>query len=74
MKEVAQRALSLLDLTSLNDNDTEETVVALCAKAHGDFGKTAAVCTMILVYGIAMIIRSFPCLTACLILHNKCCG
>ena len=44
MKEVAQRALSLLDLTSLNDNDTEETVVALCAKAHGDFGKTAAVC------------------------------
>lgn len=44
MKEVAQKALSLLDLTSLNDNDTEETVVALCAKAHGDFGKTAAVC------------------------------
>lgn len=44
MKEVAARALALLDLTSLNDDDTNEKIVALCAKAHGDFGKTAAVC------------------------------
>lgn len=44
MKEVAKRALSLLDLTSLNDNDTEQDVVVLCGKAHGEFGKTAAVC------------------------------
>ena len=44
MKEIAQKALSLLDLTSLNDDDTDETVVALCDKAHGEFGKTAAVC------------------------------
>ena len=44
MKEVAQKALSLLDLTSLNDDDTEEKVIALCAKSHGEFGKTAAVC------------------------------
>lgn len=44
MKEAAARALALLDLTSLNDNDTDAVVVDLCAKAHGDFGKTAAVC------------------------------
>ena len=44
LKEIAQKALSLLDLTSLNDDDTDETVVALCDKAHGEFGKTAAVC------------------------------
>ena len=44
MKEQAKRALGLLDLTSLNDNDTDETVVSLCRKAHGEFGHTAAVC------------------------------
>lgn len=44
MKEIAAKALSLLDLTSLNDDDTAEKIVALCAKAHGEFGKTAAVC------------------------------
>lgn len=44
LKEQAARALALLDLTSLNDTDTEETVKTLCAKAHGEFGHTAAVC------------------------------
>lgn len=44
MKETAARALALLDLTSLNDDDTDEKIVALCKKAHGEFGKTAAVC------------------------------
>lgn len=44
MKEIAKRGLAALDLTSLNDNDTEQTVIDLCAKAHGDFGHTAAVC------------------------------
>ncbi len=44
LKEQAARALGLLDLTSLNDSDTEETVKDLCAKAHGEFGHTAAVC------------------------------
>lgn len=44
MKEIAQKALSLLDLTSLNDNDTSDVVVDLCNKSHGEFGKTAAVC------------------------------
>ena len=44
LKEQAARALALLDLTSLNDTDTEETVKTLCAKAHGEFGHTAAIC------------------------------
>ena len=44
LKEQAARALALLDLTSLNDTDTEETVKTLCAKSHGEFGHTAAVC------------------------------
>ncbi len=44
MKEQAKRALGLLDLTSLNDNDTDEVVASLCRKAHGEFGHTAAVC------------------------------
>lgn len=44
MKEQALRALGLLDLTSLNDTDTDETIIGLCAKAHGEFGHTAAVC------------------------------
>lgn len=44
MKEQAKRALGLLDLTSLNDNDTDEAVITLCRKAHGEFGHTAAVC------------------------------
>lgn len=42
--EVAARALALLDLTSLNDDDTDEKIIALCKKAHGEFGHTAAVC------------------------------
>lgn len=44
MKDIAAKAMSLMDLTSLNDNDTEEKIVKLCAQAHGDFGHTAAVC------------------------------
>ena len=44
MKEVAKRALASLDLTSLNDDDTDEKIIDLCKKAHGDFGHTAAVC------------------------------
>ena len=44
VKAVAQRALTLLDLTSLNDGDTEADVTALCRRAVTDFGHTAAVC------------------------------
>jgi deoxyribose-phosphate aldolase len=40
----AKRALGLLDLTSLNDTDTEATVEKLCAKATIKFGTVAAVC------------------------------
>lgn len=44
MKEIAKRGLESLDLTSLNDTDTEQTIIDLCAKSHGGFGHTAAVC------------------------------
>lgn len=40
----AQRALGLMDLTTLNANDTEEKVVALCQQAKSPLGNTAAVC------------------------------
>ena len=43
-KAVAARALSLLDLTSLNDDDDEAAVDALYARARTDFGPVAAVC------------------------------
>lgn len=44
MKTVALRALGLLDLTSLNDGDTEDTVRALCQKGQTPHGNVAAVC------------------------------
>lgn len=40
----ARLALACLDLTSLNDADTEADVVKLCARANGPFGAVAAVC------------------------------
>ncbi len=40
----AQRALGLMDLTTLNDDDTREKVIALCRLANSPAGKTAAVC------------------------------
>lgn len=40
----ARLALACLDLTSLNDADTEADVVTLCARAQGRFGPVAAVC------------------------------
>jgi deoxyribose-phosphate aldolase len=43
-KSSAQRILSLIDLTNLNDDCTEDNVVELCSRAHGEFGNTAAVC------------------------------
>lgn len=44
LKQAAQTALSLMDLTTLNDNDTDEKVIALCQSAKTDFGTPAAVC------------------------------
>lgn len=43
-KHIAQQALYLMDLTTLNDNDTDEKVIALCQQANTDFGTPAAVC------------------------------
>ncbi|WP_046155500.1 deoxyribose-phosphate aldolase [Chromobacterium vaccinii] len=42
--EAARRALSLMDLTTLNDDDTDEKVAALCCKAKSPDGTVAAVC------------------------------
>lgn len=41
---VAQQTLGLIDLTTLNDNDTNETVIELCKKAKTDFGSVPAIC------------------------------
>lgn len=43
-QQAARRALGLLDLTSLGDSDTEEIIAALCKRANGPAGHTAAVC------------------------------
>ncbi len=43
-QQAARIALACLDLTSLNDGDTEADVIALCARAHGLHGTVAAVC------------------------------
>lgn len=38
------RALKLMDLTTLNDDDTDEKVIALCHQAKTPVGTTAAIC------------------------------
>lgn len=40
----ARLALSCLDLTSLNDQDSEADIARLCARAQSPFGPVAAVC------------------------------
>lgn len=40
----ARIMIRLLDLTSLNDNDTEYSIEELCRKARTPYGNTAAVC------------------------------
>lgn len=44
LKDSAKTALSLMDLTTLNDNDTDEKVITLCQQANTTFGTPAAVC------------------------------
>ncbi len=44
LKHYAKLALSLMDLTSLNDDDTDEKIIELCQKANSQFGQTSAVC------------------------------
>ncbi|MCG8694693.1 MAG: deoxyribose-phosphate aldolase [Minwuiales bacterium] len=43
-KDLAARALPLLDLTSLNDGDTDADIRALCRRAETPAGAVAAVC------------------------------
>lgn len=40
----SRQALQLMDLTSLNDNDTPEVIIDLCRRAKTSAGNTAAVC------------------------------
>lgn len=40
----ARRVLALIDLTDLDDHCTPEAIDALCDRANGPFGHTAAVC------------------------------
>lgn len=43
-KEIAERALGLIDLTNLNDDCTPDAIIELCKRARTKFGNTAAVC------------------------------
>ncbi|SDI95589.1 deoxyribose-phosphate aldolase [Ferrimonas sediminum] len=44
IKAIAQRALQLMDLTTLNDDDTDQKVIDLCHNAKTAAGNTAAIC------------------------------
>jgi deoxyribose-phosphate aldolase len=44
MQHYAKKILSLIDLTSLNDNDTNENIKSLCDNAITPYGKVAAIC------------------------------
>lgn len=44
LKHAAQRAISFMDLTTLNDDDTDQKVIDLCHKAITPAGHTAAIC------------------------------
>jgi deoxyribose-phosphate aldolase len=44
LQALARQALQSLDLTSLNDNDSEGDIARLCRRADGPFGRVAAVC------------------------------
>lgn len=41
---ILKKMIGLLDLTSLNDNDTPEVITNLCQKAHSPQGSVTAVC------------------------------
>ena len=44
LQQTARLALSCLDLTSLNTDDTSDTIATLCQRAQTPFGPVAAVC------------------------------
>lgn len=41
--EIVRQVISLMDLTSLNDDDSEQTIVELCGKASTEAGNVAAI-------------------------------
>jgi len=43
-KKVALKAIELMDLTTLNDDDTDHKIIELCHKAKTPVGNTAAIC------------------------------
>lgn len=44
LQQAARQALALMDLTSLNDDDSDAVIRALCARANTPAGHPAAVC------------------------------
>ena len=44
LKNIALKALPLIDLTSLNETDTDAVITKLCQDAHTPYGQVAAVC------------------------------
>lgn len=44
LQQIARQALALMDLTSLNDDDSDATIEALCQRAKTPVGAPAAVC------------------------------
>ena len=44
LQQAARRAIGLMDLTTLNDDDTDAKVAALCRQALTPAGRTAAIC------------------------------
>ncbi|WP_133405797.1 deoxyribose-phosphate aldolase [Parashewanella tropica] len=44
LKLAAKRGISLMDLTTLNDDDTDQKVIELCKKSQTAAGHTAAIC------------------------------
>lgn len=44
LQQAARQALTLMDLTSLNDDDTDAAIEALCQRAQTPVGSPAAVC------------------------------
>ncbi|MNS28101.1 Deoxyribose-phosphate aldolase [compost metagenome] len=53
--EAAIRAISLMDLTSLNDDDHDARIIALCHQARTPVGNTAAVCIYPRFVGLARL-------------------
>ncbi len=44
LQQAARQAIGLMDLTTLNDDDSDQKVINLCRAAHTPVGDTAAVC------------------------------